>query len=487
MEYEHQLSNLIYDYLLNRFRFGYYQYGDSLPTVDVFCRLFNVSAHPIWTALRRLRADGYIDMKNGRISKVIYKQTEQERRDVVIDYFSQRWTSYLDIYRTSKWFYVPFMIEGFRRMDEKDISYITQLVERADADDVILLYSFTMQKVRNSLLMNLYWETSLFLGYPFAKSGFRPYGYDPELGRQQLRHLVQLVKEGSWDNVRSILLHHQKSVMDRLIVNMEPLIRRIPDQEQISFVWRIYNGHPQVCYDLSYRLLHEMYMGEYRNKEFLPSYEKMAERFGVSVSTARRTISMLNRIGAAESINGKGTRILSTGECSSPDFTSPVIRRNLSYLVQSLELLIHTCEEVSYHFFEHLLPEEREELISRFEENRCFGRGRLSIDTYLYYISRYSRIQVVRQIYGTVYGLFLWGYPRRISRGAESAMIQRGVDFTASMIQFMKENKTEQCVAAVKTYIQEEQPYGIHYLEQHGIAEEELRNSAPIRLLIAGE
>ena len=79
MEYEHQLSNLIYDYLLNRFRFGYYQYGDSLPTVDVFCRLFNVSAHPIWTALRRLRADGYIDMKNGRISKVIYKQTEQER------------------------------------------------------------------------------------------------------------------------------------------------------------------------------------------------------------------------------------------------------------------------------------------------------------------------------------------------------------------------------------------------------------------------
>ncbi|MFR2691570.1 MAG: hypothetical protein ACLTBV_11015 [Enterocloster bolteae] len=43
---------------------------------------------------------------------MIYKQTEQERRDVVIDYFSQRWTSYLDIYRTSKWFYVPFMIEG---------------------------------------------------------------------------------------------------------------------------------------------------------------------------------------------------------------------------------------------------------------------------------------------------------------------------------------------------------------------------------------
>ncbi|MFR3752998.1 MAG: GntR family transcriptional regulator [Enterocloster sp.] len=104
MEYEHQLSNLIYDYLLNRFRFGYYQYGDSLPTVDVFCRLFNVSAHPIWTALRRLRADGYIDMKNGRISKVIYINRRSRSAGMVLSLiiFSQRWTSYLDIYRTSR-------------------------------------------------------------------------------------------------------------------------------------------------------------------------------------------------------------------------------------------------------------------------------------------------------------------------------------------------------------------------------------------------
>lgn len=487
MEYEHQLSNLIYDYLLNRFRFGYYQYGDNLPTVEVFCSQFNVSVHPIWAALRRLRTDGYIDMKNGRITKVIYKQTEQDCREVVIDYFSRRWRAYLDIYQTTEWFYVPFMIEGFSRMNEKDLSYITQLAEHADADDMILFYSFAMQKVRNPLLMNLFWETSLFLGYPFAKSGFRPYDYDAGLGRQQLRSLVHLIKEGSWDDVRDTLIQHQRSVKDGLIVNMEPQIRRIPVHEQIPFIWRVYNSHPQVCYDLASHLLHEMYMGEYRKKEFLPSYNKMAKRFGASVSTVRRTVSMLNRIGAAESINGKGTRILSTGECCSPDFTSPVIRRNLSFLVQSLELLMYTCEKVSYHFFQHLLPEEREELINRFEENRSCGRGRLSIHTYLYYISRYSRIQAVRQIYGTVYGQFLWGYPLRISSGAESDMVQRGVDFTASMIRHMKENEVEQCVEAVKMYIQEEQPYGINYLKQHGIAEEELRSSSPIRLMILDE
>lgn len=487
MEYEHQLSKLIYDYLRNRFRFGYYQYGDSLPTVDVFCSQFNVSVHTIWAALRRLRTDGYIDMKNGRITKVIYKQTEQERREVVIDYFSQRWTAYLDIYQATEWFYVPFMIKGFGCMNEKDISYITQLAERADADDMILFYSFTMQKVQNPLLMNLFWETSLFLGYPFSKSGFRPYGYDAELGRQQLKHLVHLVKEGSWDAVRNTLIHHQRGVMDRLIENMESQIKRIPAKEQISFVWRIYNGHPQVCYDLASRLLHEMYMGEYCKKEFLPSYEKMAIQFGVSVSTARRTVSMLNQIGAAESIKGKGTRILSTGEHSNPDFTDPVILRNLSYLVQSMELLKYTCEEVSCHFFQNLLLKEREELIGQFKENQSSGRGGLSIHTYLYFIARYSRIQAVRQIYETIYRLFLWGYPLRISNGAESKVIQKDADFTASMIQCMKENNVKQCVTAVKTFIQEEQPYGINFLEQYGISEAELRISSPIRLMIADE
>ncbi|WP_320972049.1 hypothetical protein [Enterocloster bolteae] len=51
----------------------------------------------------------------------------------------------------------------------------------------------------------------------------------------------------------------------------------------------------------------------------------------------------------------------------------------------------------------------------------------------------------------------------------------------------MKENEVEQCVRAVKMYIQVEQPYGINYLEQHGIAEEELRSSSPIRLMILVE
>lgn len=315
--------------------------------------------HTIWAALRRLRADGYIDMKNGRITKVIYKQTEQERKDLILDYVSLRWPSYIDIYQAAELIYVPFLIEGFRRMNEQEIDYIDQLAKRANADDTIRFFSFTLQKNENSLLMNLFWETSLFMGYPFVKSGFRPFDYNTEIGRKRLKLLVHLVKEGSFASAREALIQHERCDIEKLIANMKHQIRIVPENEQISFAWRIYNGHPQICYHMASRLLHEIYLGEYRKTEFLPFYEKMSEKYSVSVSTARRAVSMLNQIGAVQTINGKGTRIQAYGEKrNQPDFNSLLIRRNLSYLVQSFELILCTCEEVSHHFFSHLLPEE---------------------------------------------------------------------------------------------------------------------------------
>ena len=49
--------------------FQYYQYGDTLPSIDTLCREFSVSAQTVTTALQRLREEGYIDMHNGETDK----------------------------------------------------------------------------------------------------------------------------------------------------------------------------------------------------------------------------------------------------------------------------------------------------------------------------------------------------------------------------------------------------------------------------------
>lgn len=488
MEYEQQFSSLVYDYLLKRLQFGYYVQGDSLPTVEVLRQEFNVSDHTIWSALRRLRADGYISMKNGRATKVVYQQTEQERRESVISYFSERWEAYYELYEATELLYVPLIIEGLRRMNEQEKNDIFQLSKRASADDIILFYYFALQKIDNPLLLNLFWETSLFLGFPFTKANSFPFRYDVMVGREQFSTLIGYIKNASWASVQKALIQYQRGYIDWVIKSMEQEIPAIPKIEQIPFVWRVYRDRPQICYQLATHLLHEIYMAEYRQTKFLPSYETMAEKYNVSVSSMRRTVGMLNQIGAARTINGKGTRIFTIGEsCCRPDFTSAVVRRNLSYFMQSFEILFYTCEGVTMRFLSLLPAEEREELIRRFEKNQGVGLSGISIWHYLLFIAKHSLSKAIGQIYGTIYGLFLWGYPLKASLESVSDVDRRGEEFTVSMIKGLKENDAEQCASAVKTYIQTLLPLVRQFLIQNGIEAEELRLSPSIRLLLVND
>lgn len=234
------------------------------------------------------------------------------------------------------------MIEGLCRMDEQEKDYIVSLSKRASADDLILFYCFTLQKPDNPLLMNLFWEISLFFGFPFAKPGL-PFRYDKKVGREQFTALVSLIKAGTWDSVKKTLIKYQRYYIGEVIKCMEPQIRNVPKENQISFAWRIYRDRPQICYNLASLLLHEIYMGEYRTTT-------IGER------------------------------------CNKPDYTNPVIRRNLSYFIQSYELFSYTYEDVSRHFIHFPDAEEREEIISRFEENQRAGLCAISI---LHYLQRH--------------------------------------------------------------------------------------------------
>ena len=98
MKNEPQFSNLIYQYFLLRIQFQYYQYGDTLPSIETLCREFNVSALSVKTALHRLRAEGYIDMQNGKLTTVVFHQPEEKRNAFIAQYFSQRWNGLSDLY-----------------------------------------------------------------------------------------------------------------------------------------------------------------------------------------------------------------------------------------------------------------------------------------------------------------------------------------------------------------------------------------------------
>ena len=158
-----RVHNLIYQYFLLRMHFQYYQYGDTLPSIDTLCREFSVSAQTVTTALQRLREEGYIDMHNGRQTKVLFRQTGEEYEAFIRGFFSERLDASSDLTRTTQMICLPLMTEGFMRMDHRDLAYIAPFAKRSGADDVLYLFCYALQKLDNPLAMNLFWETSLFL------------------------------------------------------------------------------------------------------------------------------------------------------------------------------------------------------------------------------------------------------------------------------------------------------------------------------------
>ncbi len=198
---DNQYSNLIYEYFLVRFHSQYYKYGNTLPSIDILCREFNVSAQTVKSALRRLRAEGYISMHNGTVTTVIFQQTRQGAVDFVLNYFSERWTDFHDLYASAELVFIPMLVEGLKRMNEENLTWLSHLEERAEADDLVHFYCCVLQKMENPLALNLFWETTLYQGFPFARLEPHPIHFDTGLVRRRLKVLMSHVYEKNWEAV----------------------------------------------------------------------------------------------------------------------------------------------------------------------------------------------------------------------------------------------------------------------------------------------
>lgn len=481
MEKEQPFSNLIYEYYLMRFRFGYYKPGDTLPPVEILCQEFRVAENTVKTALRRLREEGYIDLRGGHATKVLFEQTEQEYRNYITGFYSKRREAHSDLYASAGPVFIPLLLEGLRRMSGEELDTLAFMAKRGETDDLLRFNYLLLEKLNNPLVMNLFWETLFFWGVPFSRREGRPSQYAPVAVRERISRLLDGAKAQSWDCVRDALLTFQRGDFSAADGFLRQNIPPYPKEGQIPFVWRIYREHPQICFSLSVQLLHEIYMGSYRQRTYLPSYAAMAKLYGASVSTVRRTIAGLHEIGAVEPVNGKGIRICPIGEpCETADFSNTTVLRNLSYYIQAFDLGRYTCEGVTRDFLQTLAPEVRDNLIRRLEKELRADQCVVSVFHFLNCVVNHHPLQGIREIYGTIYALFLWGAPLKGSTGETPEPEQESVRFTRLMIQAIKENDAEGCAAAVKELLDGHFAAAERFLRQKGLSPEALRFSSTI-------
>lgn len=481
MRSEQQYSSLVYDYFYLRFQTRCYQYGDCLPTMEALCREFGVSPQTIKTAFRRLREEGYLTTMRGRPAKVAFRQTEQGAKDFVASYYARRWAAFPDLFASGGRIINPLLAEGLRRMDDRELAAAAQL---AGSGNYIGFYSFALQKMENPLALNLFGEASLFEGFPFAQAYFQLGNDSGRFIQERLQALTACLKARGWAELDRLLGAFYDSVLEGVTAFLEPQLRPALPEGQLPFVWRIYRERPQRCYSLAEALLHDIYFGAYRGTGLLPSYDTLAETYGASVSALRSAVGLLNKAGAAETINGLGTRAFSLNEpCQPPDFACPAIRRILAFFYQALELIAYSCQAVLRETLQSATEGQKAGLIAWLEEDAP-GRGGISLWALLLFIARHSPFMGVREIYGKLYGLLLWGYPLKASLKATPALDLSIGRFTQAILGHLKAGEAAPCAAAMRAFVSQQAPLLEAYLLSQGFTPSELRGSPSIRLLI---
>lgn len=400
----------IYEYFEARILTGRYLLGEKLPSIQEIAKAFQLAPETIRSALLLLAENGYIRMEAKQGSWVVYPAAEASGRNGEAVYFAQRADGIQDLLQSGKVLLRPILTAGVLTMTNEDWDRLRAWEEsRTDQPIVpasIQLYAQLFATLRNPLILNLFWEVDRYLRFTSLCDWDVGRALAPcfRTGDRNLRQeaLIQALEEADTANER------------RLLTLLEAGKAQEYAEESIPFVWTIYRQRQQLCYTLAAGVIRKIAEGVYPLGSYLPPLSSLAQQLGVSVSTLRRTLSLLGSLGVTRSLHGKGTLVCR--EIEKIDFCRPEIREGLRYFWESLQLVALTIRPVTLSLLEAMTEPERTALTHRFDQmcelNTCHHCFDITLDV----IVRRHPQRMVRECYGKIQEFLAWGYPFAVHR-----------------------------------------------------------------------
>lgn len=367
MKYDNGLHRVVYDYYETQIRFGFYRCGDTLPSIANICSAFRLGRTTIRTALDMLEKEMLIKTEERKPARVIFKATPAQLAENMARYFLPRRDGIFDLLKAGE-----VLIEPLREGEQRNLLHFRD----------------------NRLILNFYSEAARYLRYPYLVENICPIFTGPRY-EKQAQELFEYVDEISSK------------------YSIQPL-------EPVPFRWNIYRQRPQMRYTLASRIIREIMYGKYPIGSYLPSLPRMEKQYDVSLTTLRRTLSLLSELGVTRSFQGKGTQVLM--KPGSIDFSKAEIKAGMELYGESLQFLALTISSVSRFTLEAVSEKKREALRGELERIRKSSHSCYCFETFLGFIRRECPLAAVRECYGRVEELLAWGYPAALLRAREGGL-----------------------------------------------------------------
>lgn len=424
-ENEFHLYRVIYEVLATQIRFGVYAAGDRLPRLEEANEHFLVSVDTLREAYLQLAKDGAVNLRKRAGATVRRQYSNAEIAAHIQDYFGRRSRSLPDATASLGDLFGKALWLGLKAASAAQLERVEALARDPKANSVhtvIQILQLLYGNLGNDLLMRLKWQIFMYHQAPFLSLGanvdFLRQHHSPILG------MIALRRREDWSALRGAVDEFQNlfsSAVDRFY---RQAVRG--DSDDLPFQWNWHRSTSQFCYSLGLDLMTAITREEAPAKSKLPSLAQLAARYEVSVSTVRRTLILLNRLGAVATKNGSGTRVVSVAEAAAAcDFAHPHVRECLVGVLQSLHFFSLTVRAVA----ERALAAAKKEDLCRLQQNlvdlMARNRSETALHACLQAFAEWAPQQTVREVYGSLLSLLYWGYPLRGLDGGSAGVEAR--------------------------------------------------------------
>lgn len=395
---------LTYGYLLTKIYFGLYSKGRPLPSIHRLSRLLGVSTVTVLGALKMLEREKYISGPEvGRT--VIY---DPEARSGLPAGILAKEEVLRDIYQGFALILPPIFYDGFRRCDEKDLVRLEEILEKDASfyDEAVTTFlSYLINKLGNPLMLDLYHDISLY-SYPThiarcaAKIGLWKDNY--ERLRTVLKEMAALARRENFAALRSLL--------ERTYFDYDPEYASHPLSDSFKNPYRW--GKPRLCNLAAAEIISSVDNGGYPVGALLPSAAALSANLGYTLITTRRALSLLNGFGVTKSLNGRGSLVLGADEGRlRVKWHEPSVRKNILSYLQAIQMLAVTGRAVAEAVFPRAEADYFETAKKDIREAAASGCHTAAIAVCLRLIIDGSPYASIREVYGHLRELAVWGYP----------------------------------------------------------------------------
>ena len=429
------INRLVYDFFEARILFGYYSCGDNLPSISKICSMFNMATATVRTALARLEKKGYIRVDARKAPKVTYNALPEKVRENATIYLVRREKGIADIFRTGEYLFGSLWEAGVYRWDQDTLVRLRSALTTPAQGMVpmpIEFYLMAFDGLHNGLISSLYWDVIQYMMFPYLENHD-----DEEL-------LPEVMKGNSLEEVITVLnrrlLEKNRQSEGRVFAFLEEVRAKYPDMEQIPFGWTIYRQRPQIRYSLVSQIIREILSGTYPAGSYLPSLPQMAQKYGVAMSTVRRTLSMLDALGFVTSYQGKGTQVRIHPD--HPNCSGKDVKEGMRLYREGLELLTLTVGPVSRYMLGSIPEEKRNDLIRLFDGLHAAGISYLCFERYLTFIRSECPSALIRECYSHILELLAWGYPFALQKRKDQNLHLEYDRFVSEAVACLKNGET---------------------------------------------